>query len=524
MDREPRFVAQSPVEELALRVKEILPKDLVKWLLGLLLIYAVTRGIVSAAANPLFFDEILTLAVSSQSTVSGIWTALSRSVDGQPPIFYLIERAFTGILGTTQVALRLPSVLSMAVTMVCIFLYIRRRHHEWIAFLCTVLLMVTSLFLNYAANARPYSILMACVAFALVCYDRLPSLRWAILFGLSLALAQGVYYFAIFAVLPFALAEVVVFIETRRIRWQAWLPFVFCGLPLIIFWPLLSHMRTHYGSRYWVPTASVASLPKFYGSYLFLGAAYAGALVAILSAGIMAIHFLRRWQGLSHTMTSWVDGALILTFLALPIVALVVTRIMRAGMLDRYVLATIFGICLATACLLSRATLSTVLLFALFLGSSISFHEISFWRDFHGIHPQSDTTSVEQFIETAGHPELPVVVSDGLSYLSLNYYASPEWSKRFVFVGDADLAAKYVGTDSVDKNVLDLRPYLPIHASEFSEFVSTHSEFLLYSEDPGYGFGWLPYHLSRGPWSLRVYLKAPNRTLYLVTRTDSALR
>ena len=117
-----------------------------------------------------------------------------------------------------------------------------------------------------------------------------------------------------------------------------------------------------------------------------------------------------------------------------------------------------------------------------------------------------------------------VMMSDGLSYLSLNYYASPEWSKRFVFVGDADLAAKYLGTDSVDKNVLDLRPYLPIHASEFSEFMSTHSEFLLYSEDPGYGFGWLPYHLSRGPWSLRVYLKAPNRTLYLVTRTEGALR
>ncbi len=407
--------------------------------------------------------------------LSGIWTALSRSVDGQPPIFYLIERVFTSTLGTTQVALRLPSVLSMAVTMVCVFLYIRRRHHEWIAFLCTILLMVTSLFLNYAANARPYSILMACVAFALVCYDRLPSFRWAILFGLSLALAQGVYYFAIFAVLPFALAEVVVLIETKRIRWQAWLALVFSGLPLIIFWPLLSHMRTYYGSRYWVPTANVASLPKFYGSYLFLGAAYAGSLVAVLSAGVIAFHFVRRWQGLSQTKASQVDGVLILTFLALPIIALVVTRIMRAGMLDRYVLATIFGVCLATACLLARATLSTVLLFALFLGSSVSLHEISFWRGIHGIHPQSDTTSVEQFIETAGHSELPVVVSDGLSYLSLNYYASPEWSKRFVFVGDADLAAKYLGTDSVDKNVLDLRPYLPIHASEFSEFMSTHS-------------------------------------------------
>jgi Dolichyl-phosphate-mannose-protein mannosyltransferase len=520
MEREPQFVARSPVEELALRAKEILPRGLVTWLFGSMLLYVVIREIFFAAANPLFFDEILTLAVSSQSTVSGIWTALSHSVDGQPPMFYLIERALTGILGNTQVALRLVSVLSMASTMVCIFLYIRRRHHEWIAFLCTMLLMVTSLFRNYAADARPYSILMTCIAFALICYDRLASFRWAILFGLSLALAQGVYYLAIFAVLPFALSEVVVSIETKQIRWQAWIAFVFCGLPLIICWPLLSHMRTYYGSRYWVSTASVASLPKFYGSYLLLDAPYAGALIAVLSAGVIGSHFLRRQE----QSKSKADGALILTFLALPIIALIVTTIMRAGMLDRYVLATIFGVCLATACLLARATLSTVLLFALFLGSSAGLHEISFWRGMHGIHPQSDTTSVEQFIETAGHSELPVVVSDGLSYLSLNYYASPEWSKRFVFVGDADLATKYLANDSVDKNVMALRPYLPIHASEFSEFMATHSEFLLYSEDPGYGFGWLPYHLSRGPWSLRVYLRAPHRTLYLVTRTGGTLR
>ena len=92
------------------------------------------------------------------------------------------------------------------------------------------------------------------------------------------------------------------------------------------------------------------------------------------------------------------------------------------------------------------------------------------------------------------------------------------------FLWEMRVGSEIVGTDSVDKNVMDLRPYLPIHASEFSEFVSTHSEFFLYAEVPGYGFGWLPYHLSRGPWSLRVYLKAPNRTLYLVTRTEGTLR
>ena len=34
MDREPQLVAQSPLEELGLRAKAILPRDLVKWLIG----------------------------------------------------------------------------------------------------------------------------------------------------------------------------------------------------------------------------------------------------------------------------------------------------------------------------------------------------------------------------------------------------------------------------------------------------------------------------------------------------------
>jgi hypothetical protein len=73
MEREPQFVAQSPVEKLALRANEILPRRLV--MAGIDAAVCGYRGIVAAATDPLFFDEILTLAVSSQSIVSGIWTA-----------------------------------------------------------------------------------------------------------------------------------------------------------------------------------------------------------------------------------------------------------------------------------------------------------------------------------------------------------------------------------------------------------------------------------------------------------------
>src|SRR5208337_4725202 len=98
---------------------------------------------------------------------------------------------------------RLPSILAMDCTLICMFLYMNKCSGTLVAFLCTLLLLSTSIFIPQAVNARSYSMLVACIAFALVCYQRLPSLLWAALLGLSLALAQSLHYYAIFALVPF---------------------------------------------------------------------------------------------------------------------------------------------------------------------------------------------------------------------------------------------------------------------------------------------------------------------------------
>ena len=80
---------------------------------------------------------------------------------------------------------------------------------------------------------------IACIAFALVCYQRLPSLRWAALLGISLFLAESFHYYAVLAMIPFGFAEAVLLLRTRRIRWGVWLALACGTLPLIVFWPLL---------------------------------------------------------------------------------------------------------------------------------------------------------------------------------------------------------------------------------------------------------------------------------------------
>jgi hypothetical protein len=500
----------------------------VNWLLGLLLLYIGVRGLINAAAKPFSFDELLTMAVASQQGLKGIWGALSHAVDGQPPLFYWLEKLAMNLVSNKQVALRLPSILGMVSSMAFTFVYLKRRSGELIAFLCASFLMLTCLFSLFTSNARPYSLLIACITFALVCYQRAASPVWTALLGISLALAESFHYYAIFAMIPFGLAETVVFCRTSRFRWSVWIALAFGPLPLIFCWPLLSHLKAYYGSHFW-SHYGLLSLPETYGVFLLTDASYGSAFVAVLFVAVLlesvvGSRLLPGWVKFSEVeiqKSDQVEGVLILGLMALPLIALAVTKVMHGAMRDVHALGAVIGICLALGCLLSGARPIVVALFALFVFSAVGIHEVSFWRANRSPHPESAATSVQKFAQTAGYPDLPVVVS-GLPYLTISYYATPPWSKRFIFLTDENLEARYLGNDNMDKNFAVLRPYMPIHVSDFTEFASSHPEFLLYAEDPGAGFDWLPYHLSRDPWSLRVLARDPSRVLYLVTRKDHA--
>src|ERR1700740_967692 len=257
-----------------------LPGQPVRWLFGLLLLYVVVRGLVSAATNPFFCDELLTMTVASQPGLKGIWGALAHGIDGQPPPFYLCERVAMGLVSNKQVALRFPSILGLVCTIVFVFVYVKRRSGELVAFLCALILMLTGFFRIYGVNARPYSLVMACIPFALICYQRLPSPAWTALLGISLTMAESFHYYAIFAMIPFGLAEVLVFFRTGRIRWAVWVALALGALPLIFCWPFLLYMRSFLGSHFW-GLYSLSSLPKTYGVFFSTDGAYGGAVAAV---------------------------------------------------------------------------------------------------------------------------------------------------------------------------------------------------------------------------------------------------
>jgi len=498
-----------------------------RFVLGLmvaLVIYVIVRGVVGAATRPFLYDEVLTQVVSSQPSLRTMWEALTRGIDGQVPFFYLYERAAAGLINNKDFALRMPSILAFPCTLICVFVFAKKRSGEVIAFLCTLLLLLTSLFHIYAIDARPYSLAIACVAFALVCYQRLPSLFWTAMMGITLALAQSLHYYAVLALAPFGLAEAVLFLRTREFRWRVWAALALGVVPLAVFWPLLSRLKTYYGPHLWTHY-DLSSIPETYGSFFLTGGAFGAAAAMVSAAGLVGSLLLLRPGAPSEGKlrdASVAEGTLLLALVGLPFIGFAAATILHGVMVDRYLLAAAIGVCLAMGYALTLARPQIVVLFAFFVFSSVGLHELSFWRSTwrHPFTMNSPALAIENFVRGAGGADLPVVVADSVVFLPLAHYASPAFAHRFVFLVDEHEAVTYMGTDNLDKNLLVLRSYAPFLVDDYSQFTSSHQEFLLYVEEPVTRFDWLTWHLSREA-SLRLLAMEQNRRLYLVSMKNA---
>lgn len=495
-------------------------KKLFTILLCLLLVYVAIRSLAAAATNGFWFDEIITASLAGQPNMKAVWGALSTGVDGQPPGFYVVERAAGVLVAKKEIAMRLPSTLAFLCILACVFVYVSKRSNAAIAFLSAFLLLSTDLFQRYATEARPYALIVACFAFALVCYQRAPSVFWTILFGLSLALAQTFHYFSVFAMAPFGLAEAVVLLRSGKIRWGVWLALMLGPIPLLLFWPLLAQVKALVAGHFQVQY-SFTSIPSTYGEFFLVDSGYGAALAAICIAGVIG-RYLWSWEKSAISSDLRTDdvreGTLLVGLIGLPFITLSVVKIMHGAMRSSYLVVLILGICLATACMLSRARPWAAALLALFLFFDIGLREYKFWRSAHSLRFVPSTSGLVEFLQNAGYgnSDLPVVVASGMVYTPLAYYSSESWKERLFYLTDERKELQLQGNDSFDKDVKLLQRYTPLQIRDYSTFTSSHPVFLLYGEDPGYGDSWLALYLVQEGYSIQAVATTATRRLFLV--------
>lgn len=226
-----------------------------------ILLLAFALRVYQLDAQSLWYDE----AVSAQVAAKGLaeltrWTAN----DIQPPLYYYLLSGWTRIAGSSEWALRFPSVafglLTVALLWSAAARIFRLRGRTALApALAALLAAVSPLYLYYGQEARMYTQLVffgALAGYAL--WRAIEANRWQWWAAFALASLAGLYthYFALFLLLAYGLCAVVALAAARPARAAAarWLglggsvAFVAVG-----YLPWLPAMLTRYrvDASYW---------------------------------------------------------------------------------------------------------------------------------------------------------------------------------------------------------------------------------------------------------------------------------
>ncbi len=497
----------------------------VRLALGAMLAYAVIRSIIACVAKPFWYDELCTYIVITHPRTNSILECLRHGADGQPPFFYVIEKLFFLLPVRPEISLRMPSILAFCCVLLCVFALIRIRAGDSAALICTSTLFLTAVFWVYAFEARPYALLTAATAAALVCYQRAKSRRCIFLFGVALAFGESVHYYAIFVIGCFAIAEAVFVMKERSIRVRVWIALAAGTIPLIMFWPLLEGVKRLYEPNFWARPTWV-TMPLTYGM-VFDTEKYAVAecclMLAFASGALLALR--GRWRGASNRATPiYCEGVLVAALTLLPFIEGITAKIARGGFTPRYALPMALVIPIWLSYYLARPVSRT---FKRKLGVAaavcvlmlLGLREGYFFT--HGIeHPKMPIRPIETFISSTRIPDLPIVVSSGMQYLQLAYYESPRWQNRFVYMADSAKALKYspARTDSVAINSMATQECVAMRVIRAQDFLRDHNSFLLYAEHGPDTDQWWPQALSDMGYGLRSLGRRGIQEVYLVSK------
>jgi hypothetical protein len=261
------------------------------WPLAALTLLAAALRLSTLDLQSFWYDEAFTpvhvLHTSLFATLRGV-----VHTENSPPLWYVIAWADSRVLGTGEVALRLPSALAGIATVPVAWMIGRELAGRRVAILTAALVAVSPLLIWYSQEARAYGLFVLMAALSMLCFlraEREPSPRRMAAFALTGALALLTHYFAVFLLIPMALL-LLRDPRSRRAALPALAALAIVGLALL---PLISAQGGH-GTQWigrWPLAERLQAILQYYltgysGSPLGHGVELLVALPIIAGAGL----------------------------------------------------------------------------------------------------------------------------------------------------------------------------------------------------------------------------------------------
>jgi len=465
----------------------------------------------AASTLPLWNDEIVTRYMVALSRAALI-EALKAGADGQPPLFFFL----TGLAGSngSPVGLRLPGMIGMWVAGLCLYALVS-RHASRTSGVFAMLLPFLLGTRPYAADARPYGLLLGAVALTCVCWQAAadappgtPPRRWLLpALWIAATFTVSISYYGILALAPLGIGELVRWRQKGRPDLPVWAALALSAFPLALEFPIVRGLK--------------ATLPVFWSRPKLLGSTYqyyqtilepaAPLAAALLIAALLTLYFSRNSSGGSLRLPAAHQIAAVAAFAVLPVMY-VLAGLYSGAFVPRYAIAGALGICAGLAYVISRhralAAGCTLLAFAQFVTLEA--------RQLRKVTPLRTI----DLPHTPGTESLPVVISAPNDFIETSYYASPTLAARLYYIAEPELALHYVDTDVVDLVARRLAQIRPLHVVSYAAFTAAHPRFLVvhWREQE---FGWLLAKLHDDGATLQLINLAGDESIYEVVPAGS---
>jgi 4-amino-4-deoxy-L-arabinose transferase-like glycosyltransferase len=268
------------------------------WPLAALTLLAAALRLSTLDLQSFWYDEAYTPVHELHPS---LWETLRSVVHSEntPPLWYVIAWADSRVLGTGEVALRLPSALA-GIALVPVAWAIGRELEgppaRRAAIVCALITAVDPLFVWYSQEARAYGLFVLTGALALLCFlraEREPTRARMALFAACGALALLSHYFAVFLLIPMAL-WLLWQPRTRRGALPALGALALVGLALLALIPAQGGHGTQWIGR-WPLVERLEAIPGYYLTG-YTGSALGHGVEALVALPILAGLGLGLWR------------------------------------------------------------------------------------------------------------------------------------------------------------------------------------------------------------------------------------
>jgi hypothetical protein len=395
-------------------------------------------------------------------------------------------------LGDSDISIRSVSIAGMIASLWFVYVFATRIGDRIVGLLAMSIMMASGAF-RYGYEARPYAVVLAAAAGALLSWQnvirgrsRKASLCF---FAVCLAIADSSHYYSILICLPFAIGELVRARRTRVFDWQLLAAMIAGNAIMVAFVPLLPATRAYQGT-YWrgVLAGDVAATYR-----LFFDSSLA-SLVPLLAALAIALSWAyarRKDRGPNLPFLLWPEEtATLLAFALYPLIVFMLSLTVTHTYGERFALPAILGlsILLARASrILVRSNALLLLMTAVILCSE-PLHAIHSIRTGRGRQTAAFSDQAGVF---SGIPGARIVMTDVSAYLAALKYG-PETVRRRLTLLDVIASPTASSRKSTGQMmVLGVRVGVGLPVSTVAELKQLKSPFFVVCRCAGADLGFL---------------------------------